>query len=270
MMTPHGDVQANAAAYVLGSLDADDRAAFDAHLATCSECTAEVQSFRGVTDALAQAVPERTPRPELRDRVLRTFSSAAAAPATARATQAYGTRSWLPLAASIVLTVAVGAYAARLQGRVNDLETRLEQAVLQASTAERAMADARRVATELQSSMGVLAAPDLVRIDLAGQPTAPRANARALWSRARGMVFAVSDLPPLPAGRVYQVWVVTAQAPISAGLMTPDPAGGGLTYFMTPPDIPAPTAVAVTLEPAGGVPAPTGQMYLVGKPGASL
>ena len=256
MTTPHGDVQANAAAYVLGSLDAGDRAAFEAHLATCSECTAEVHSFRGVTDALARAVPERTPRAELRDRVLGTFSTAAAAPAKARAT-AYGARSWLPLAASIVLTVAVGVYAARLQGRVNDLETRLEQAVLQASTAERAMADARRVATELQSSMGVLAAPDLVRIDLAGQTTAPRANARALWSRARGMVFAVSDLPPLPAGRVYQVWVVTAQAPISAGLMTPDPAGGGLTYFMTPPDIPAPTAVAVTLEPAGGVPAPT-------------
>ena len=29
----------------------------------------------------------------------------------------------------------------------------------------------------------------------------------------------------------------------------------------------APIAVAVTLEPAGGVPAPTGQFYLVGKPG---
>jgi len=65
------------------------------------------------------------------------------------------------------------------------------------------------------------------------------------------------------------VWVVTAGAPISAGLVVPDPAGGGMTYFYTPPDIPAPTAVAVTLEPAGGVPAPTGQFYLVGKP-ASL
>jgi anti-sigma-K factor RskA len=269
MTTPHADVKANAAAYVLGSLDADDRRAFEAHLATCDECAAEVQSFRVVTDALARTVPERTPRRELRDRVLETFSTTAAAPSKQRAARGYPP-SWMPLAASILLTVAVGVYAARLQVRVTDLESRLEQAVLQASTAERAMVDARRVATELQSSMGVLAAPDLVRIDLAGQPTAPSANARALWSRARGMVFAVSNLPPLPAGRVYQVWVVTAQAPISAGLLTPDAAGGNLTYFMTPPDIPAPTAVAVTLEPAGGVPAPTGQMYLVGKPGAAL
>ena len=41
---------------------------------------------------------------------------------------------------------------------------------------------------------------------------------------------------------------------------------GGSVYFETPVDIPPPVAVAVTLEPAGGVPAPTGAMYLVGKP----
>lgn len=268
-MTQHADVKANAAAYALGSLDADERTAFEAHLAVCSECAAEVYSFRPVADALARGVPGRTPRPELRDRVLQGFSSAGSI-APIRSRRVISIQSWMPLAASLVLTAAVGVYAARLQTRVNDLESRLDEAILQASTAERGMAAAQRVATELQSSMGVLAAPDLVRIDLAGQPTAPRANARALWSRARGMVFAASDLPQLPAGRVYQVWVVTAQAPVSAGLLMPDPAGGGLTYFMTAPDIPAPTAVAVTLEPAGGVPAPTGQMYLVGKPGASL
>jgi anti-sigma-K factor RskA len=82
------------------------------------------------------------------------------------------------------------------------------------------------------------------------------------------MVFTSSNLPALPAGRVYQVWVVTAQAPVSAGLLTPDPGGTGLAFFSTPPDIPAPAAVAVTIEPAGGVPAPTGDMYLVGKPAA--
>ena len=98
------------------------------------------------------------------------------------------------------------------------------------------------------------------------QPFAVSARARALWSRQRGMVFTVANLPPLPAGRVYQVWVVTAQAPVSAGLLTPDAAGGGSVYFETPVDILPPTAVAVTLEPAGGVPAPTGAMYLVGTP----
>jgi hypothetical protein len=46
-----------------------------------------------------------------------------------------------------------------------------------------------------------LTADDLVPVDLAGQPAAPRALARAFWSRSRGLVFAGSKLPPLPPGR---------------------------------------------------------------------
>jgi anti-sigma-K factor RskA len=114
--------------------------------------------------------------------------------------------------------------------------------------------------------MAVLAAPDLTRIDLAGQPRAPQARGRALWSRNRGMVFTSTDLPAAPSDRVYQVWVVTAKGPVSAGLLAPDASGRTTQMFQTPIDIPPPVAVAVTLEPAGGVPAPTGDMYLVGKP----
>jgi anti-sigma-K factor RskA len=105
----------------------------------------------------------------------------------------------------------------------------------------------------------------VARVDLAGQTIAPKASARAFWSRSRGMVFTASNLPPLPAGRIYQLWVVTAQAPISAGLLTPDATGNVSDIFNTPQDLPQPVAMAVTIEPAGGVPAPTGAMYLVGK-----
>lgn len=269
MNSPHSDVKGHAGAYVLGSLDPDERAAFKAHLAGCEECAAEVRALRRVTGAMAHSLPQRTPRPELRQRVLDSLATASTLPLASRRVEGL-TGGWLPLAATLVLAFGVAVYAARLQVRITDLEARLEQALVQASAADRAVADARRVGAELQSAMGVLAAPDLVRIDLAGQTTAPQASARALWSRARGMVFTASNLPPLPAGRVYQVWVVTGPAPVSAGLLTPDTSGGGLTFYSTPPDIPPPTAVAVTLEPAGGVPAPTGQFYLVGTPEAAL
>lgn len=236
----HSDLKGQAGAYVLAALDADERASFEAHLSGCDECREEVRSLRRVADALSRSVPGRTPRPELRERVLAAFGGAdvpSARPVSAAMTR----RRWLPLAAMLALAVGIGIYAARLQERVG----------------------------ELQSAMGVLAAPDLVSINLAGQAPAPRASARALWSRTRGMVFTASNLPPLPAGRVYQVWVVTAQAPISAGLLTPGPGGAEQTFFATPPDIPPPAAVAVSIEPAGGVPAPTGEIYLVGKPGAA-
>jgi hypothetical protein len=47
-------------------------------------------------------------------------------------------------------------------------------------------------------------------------------------------------------------------------LLRPDANGSASAVFSTPPDIPAPTAMAVTIEPDGGVPSPTGDKYLVG------
>jgi anti-sigma-K factor RskA len=58
--------------------------------------------------------------------------------------------------------------------------------------------------------------------------------------------------------------VVTDQAPVSAGLLAPDAQGSFSDTFDTPVDIRPPVAVAVTIEPAGGVPAPTGERFLVG------
>ena len=47
-------------------------------------------------------------------------------------------------------------------------------------------------------------------------------------------------------------------------LMKPDANGRVSAIFETPQDLPKPVAMAVTLEPEGGVPAPTGDKYLVG------
>jgi hypothetical protein len=47
-------------------------------------------------------------------------------------------------------------------------------------------------------------------------------------------------------------------------LIKPDVNGRANAVFETPPDLPRPTAMAVTIEPDGGVPAPTGDKYLVG------
>ena len=265
----HSELKDLAGAYVLDALEPDERLSFERHLATCDECAGEVRDLGRVVDSLAQSVPGRTPPPELRQRVLASFARTTSATLHRLDRPTSQARNWLPLAAMLLLTLGIATYATRLHNRVADLEARLEQAILQASAAENATAEARRVSTQLQSAMGVLAAPDLVRIDLAGQGPAPQASARALWSRARGMVFTAANLPPLPAGRVYQVWVVTAQTPVSAGLLTPDPEGTGQTFFNTAPDIPPPAAVAVSIEPEGGVPAPTGEIYLVGKPGAA-
>ncbi len=215
-----------------------------------------------ILQGLGQAVAQEDPSPALRARVL---AIAAAHPQAANARASRTSLPWLAAAAALVAAIGLTIYAGQLRSRIGVLEEALREARARADATERQMADARRAASDAQVAVAVLTAPDVARIDLAGEPIAPQASARAFWSRSRGMVFTASNLPPLPAGRTYQLWVVTAQAqPISAGLLAPDAAGNVSDTFNTPPDLPQPAALAVTIEPAGGVPSPTGERYLIG------
>ncbi len=277
----HDEMIVLAPAYVLGVLEADERRAFESHLAECEHCASEVRSLGRVTGGLDHAVPQVTPRAALRDRVLLAVGApevrtgarhmrtdARANEPKARATWVMG--NWLAYAACVALATAAGLYAMNLRARVDSLEARLEVAQQRLAAADRAMVDARRVAFETQSAMAVLAASDLTRVDLQGAPAAPQAAGRALWSRQSGMVFAANNLPPLPAGKIYQVWLVAGGPPVSAGLVAPDEDGRGVGFFRTPVDVTGPVTVAVTIEPEGGVPAPTGAFYLTGKSSAGV
>ena len=232
----HDSLREQSGAYALGLLTLSERREFEAHLETCAECTRELRELAAVTESLGRMVEPRDPPERLRARVMQ--GAGAAPPATPARNAIMTAPAWLLLAASIGL-VGVGLYAAVLRGRVNE----------SAATVRR---------TEL-----ILAAADVKRVDLAGQDVAPGASGRAFWSRSHGVMFTASGLPPLPKGKVYQLWVVTGTAPLSAGLLTPDGAGHVMAVADMPPDV-VPVAVAVTIEPEGGVPSPTGAKYLVG------
>jgi hypothetical protein len=214
-----------------------------------------------ILQGLAQVVPQVDPPFELRARVLTVASSRT--PAAVRSSPA-PVGWWLATAAGLALAAGLGIYTAQLRSQIVSLEAELRDTRARADAAQQQMAEVQRTSADAQTALAILTAPDVARVDLAGQPASPNASGRAFWSRSRGLVFNASNLPPLPAGRIYQLWVVTAQAPISAGLLTPDAQGSFSDTFDTPPDIPPPVAVAVTIEPAGGVPAPTGDRYLVG------
>jgi anti-sigma-K factor RskA len=253
--------------YVLGALTEPERQSFEAHMAGCAICAAEVRSLRPVSEALAHVDAPAEPSADVRAKLLRAVSATTGANAgsTVAVQRQASLAPWLALAASVVLAVGLGVYANQLRGRISTLEAALFAANERANAGERLVADARRDAGEMRTTLAVLVAPDVARIDLKGQPAAPSASARAFWSRTRGLVFAAANLPAPPPGRVYQLWVLTAQpAPISAGLMKPDADGRVSATFSTPPDLPQPVAMAVTLEPDGGVPSPTGDKYLVG------
>src|SRR5439155_555453 len=68
-MTDHQGYRELAAPFALDALTVAERAAFEAHLAECAICRADVQAFREVAGALAYAAPAAALPAELRDRV---------------------------------------------------------------------------------------------------------------------------------------------------------------------------------------------------------
>ena len=267
----HDEVRTSIDAWALGALPEAEARQVEAHLADCLECQADARTAGAMAVGLAASVTGHPPSPAVRERLMSAVAAgpqprADPLPFVVRERPSLAARTgWLVAAASLVLAAYLTWDGLRLRDQVATLSAKLAEAQAHNSAAETRIASLQHAAERGTSAMAVLTAPDLVPIELAGQPEAPDARARAFWSRQRGMVFSASSLPPPPPGKTYQVWVLTSDpAPISAGLIEPDTQGHVDVVFATPPDIAQPKAVAVTLEPAGGVPAPTGAKYLVG------
>ena len=288
----HALLDGLAALYAVGALGEDDRTAFETHLEICLECVREVKSLLPVTHALVHGTPPLDAPAPLRARVLGRVSgtasalrdtrkpaptpldalfSARAAPDTPTVVvtpprRGPGALFWL--AATLLIAAAVGGgwRVAELDRQVQDLRAALNAATTLTARAEARMEAARAVTAAREAVLAIVTGPDVQQLDLAGQPLAPRASARALWNKAADMVFIATGLPALPAGDVYQLWFVLPDARVSAALLEPDQEGEATVMLEVPVTVTLPAVMAVTVEPAGGVPAPTGDLYLLGQP----
>ncbi|MGH9485514.1 MAG: anti-sigma factor, partial [Terriglobales bacterium] len=107
----------------------------------------------------------------------------------------------------------------------------------------------------------VVTAQDTIAVNLAPQPGQQRGTARVLYRPRTGFVVYTGSLAPVPPSKSYQLWLVPAAGnPISAGVLQ-SPSGTFIAH------VPAGTlakAFAITLEPHGGMPQPTGAKVVVG------
>jgi anti-sigma-K factor RskA len=159
-------------------------------------------------------------------------------------------------AAVIAGLFSAGMVASRYEARIGFMarETARVRAELQRQDA--ALRD------RLASAQGVI---DLLR-DPASHVVALRGAAgmgRLVWHEERGGYLVVANIPPAPAGKVYELWTISAGQPRPAGLFTVD-ASGEATHPVAATRAPV-QVFAVTVEPAGGTPAPTGPMILASK-----
>jgi hypothetical protein len=128
--------------------------------------------------------------------------------------------------------------------------------------ANRQIGEARQMAQRAETVGVILAAPDLIRFNLTST-LADGSSAQVLWSRTRGIVLSASRLQAAGTDKTYQLWLITSGQSVSAGVFVPDPTGRATLVVDAPPKIAGPVVgAAITVEPTGGRPTPSGQMLL--------
>ena len=268
------------APYALGALDEEERASFEAHLATCDVCASEVRELREVAGLLATAAPHAAPPAGLRDRILAdarkvrpigtVATDSAGAPAsrsrptvpgdgrgTPGAAQATRRRTILPWLAAAA--AAVGAIVLGLQYR-GERDARLA-AQQELSSLRIAMDSTSAALVGRDSLIASLVSPDVQAVSVTGAGPAPSAK-YFFDRRASRIVIAASALPPAAPGRTYQLWgIETGRPPVSLGTFNSDAAGRALATMAVPAGLRV-AVTAVTDEPAGGSPQPTTTPFL--------
>lgn len=267
----HDEIRQALPAFALGALDPPEQAEVAAHVATCDACAAELAVEERVAANIGLDATPVTPPAALRARVLARVASeprpivAVTPPAVTRidhpSSRWYG--GWL-MAASVLLAVGASFYAYSMRAELVSLRETIAAATDQATRMRQELATMRRDYVTLRRAMDVMKAPDLLRVDLKGQPQAPDATGRAFWSHAVGLVFTAEHLPALPAGKVYQLWTITGTTATGAGVFTLDATGGASVNAPVPAGAARPDAFGVTIEPAGGSATPSMPIVLLG------
>jgi anti-sigma-K factor RskA len=229
----------------------------------CVECEALLPELRRAASGLAAAAPARTPPPSLKERILASLPPAAplARDAPSRAAErSPAFVAWAFAAAAAILFVIVALDDARLRRQREELRAENSElaARVEADRSELARRDLRA---------RVMESDDVRVLFLGGQGPQPGARAKVFWSEnAKRGILVAGNLEPLPPDRQYQLWVFQDGKPVDAGVFDPDPSGRAIFESKDLAAIRTAENFAVTIEPRGGVPQPTGPIVLVGTP----
>ena len=255
-MNDHETYETLAAVYAVGALDGDDVARFEAHLAEgCERCEVIVRESREALARMAMAATPAVPPPHVKAALHARIDAATRRP-DARSLR----RSWLAWSAA---TAAVVALAAMLTSGIvaSRYEAKLGQ-VAREIAGERERLQRQEAALRAQVAAMELLRDPVTRIVELRSPLGTSAAARVIWNDKAGGYLMVANLPEAPAGKAYELWALGSGAPRAAGRLPVD--AGGRAAQKVDSGEPA-KGFAITLEPASGVPAPTGPIVLASK-----
>jgi anti-sigma-K factor RskA len=249
--------------YALGALEGDEKRAIESHVAGCAGCARKLAEARRRIAMLALSAPQVAPSPAAKEQLLQRIHAAAKEHGPARSfaepKRAGGSSGLRWIAVLVPATVMLAAAAILLWTENTRLDRQLAELRTSIQEQQKQLDESRKVEHLYE-------AKDTITIALAQRPGMPKGDVTVMYNAKMGMVMCDGWIEQAPADKNYQLWIVPMDGkPVSAGVFKAETYKSGHWMMKVPEGI-APKMFAITIEPMGGVPQPTGPMVLAGGP----
>ena len=266
-----------AAMYALGLLEGAEKTAFEQELAKNPVAGAMVAEFESASSLLVGTLPKVAAPRALKERILGSVQSQT--PVVEPPKRIEFSPIWIPWGVAAVLAVlSVVALVGRsqmtstnkrlaeenrsLQVRIAGIEAERERLETKVNTLESERTSIETRIASMEPRKDPLASIRTVRLAPQG-PVLPDTEVIATWDgETQQGLLNLARLPLPPPDKSYQLWIITPDSPqpVDAGVIVSDTARFA---FKSPYPVKV-AALAISLEPRGGSPAPTTVVY-VGK-----
>lgn len=255
----------NTGSYALDALDNNERAEFERFALTDSQTAEEARGLAETAALLAYGTEPQAPPPQLKadvmaairnkrqltdqtnNTVVREIASAKKHRSHAASSHTAQGNRWMPALSAAAAMLVVAGVAGWVVGQSSsdaDMQQRLVALEAQQAAA----------AAQQEAMLGIVGAADA---KIATTEMADGASVTVASSgKANQAVVLVQGMPELPSDKTYELWFISAAGAVPAGLMqNPGSPTPGMQILEGP--LGGATHVGITVEPAGGSPAPT-------------
>jgi len=246
--------------YALDALTDEERELVEAYLRESPEARNQLDEMQSVSSALPYGVAPVEPPRRVKDELMaRVRAEAGVRERASKQKQDEGPRGmrWAGLfpafslgvaTVAVIWAVVLNVQLTRLQNEVSLLGDAL---ITQAESLEQINAKLPQTSPA-------------VTVSLKGTEAQPGAHGQLIADQgSNSAVLVIAGLSQLEAGKTYQVWLIDAGGPKSAGLLAVDANGQGLLIVTSDLTIGEFNALGISVEPDGGSDQPTGEIVVL-------
>ena len=245
--------------YALDALIDEERELVESYLAEHPEARMKVEEMGSTVSSLPYAIPPVEPSNRTKQALMariaadeRTRASKAGQPSRPRLMRLENIFQAFSLgvaAIAIVWAVILNIQLSKLQNQVSSLDDAL---IAQANSLE-----------QINAKLPQAPPSGVVTISLSGTTSRPYAHGQLISDpNSHSAILVIAGLATLEPGKTYQVWLIDAGVPVSAGLLTVDANGQSVFILTAESALSSFNSIGISIEPEGGSEQPTGEIVV--------